>query len=191
MPALHCYGIGHDSINTLHGKSNGGSVSAQYLFNVIRTSAVCQCLDFPKSLSKLRQLDSSLHDYIQSTAATYKESGSCLYECGTASLRSAWCSRQCEPGLEALVGHGACSACVALFLDATVKQRANCASNQADATPSRYTNHQYLKAPQAIDRLASVRDTVVRLFREKEKEKRKATALKRKSCDWKPRYRLV
>jgi len=90
------------------------------------------------------------------------------------------CSRQCEPGLEALVGHGACSACAALLLDATLKKKANRPSNQADAAPSRYTNHQHLKAPQAIDRLASVRDTVVRLFREKEKEKRKATALEKK-----------
>ena len=87
-------------------------MTAQYVFNWIRTCAMSSGLNFPRTLNQLEQQDRSLCTYIHGVVSSV--AGLKLYESTGNSLRSAGCNGACEPGLESLVGPSCCAACAAL-----------------------------------------------------------------------------
>ena len=176
-----CNGVTHDSFIGLYGKAGGGTVSLQYVFNWIRTSALnAGVVGFPKSLKQLESQDTSVHQYLQNVVNEACANGLQLYNSTGTALQATACTGFTEPGLECLVGSYCCAACAALLTEPTLKKRAKDPCNQSGAVPSKFSNHKYLAPEQAVMRLRDVRQITVKLFREKMLEQAKRKAAEKK-----------
>ena len=164
----------------LYGKVGGGTVSMQYVFNWIRTSAIIAEVTFPKSLQQLQSTDESVYEYLSNVVKEASASGLNLYHSTGHSLQASACTGVCEPGLEHLVGSRCCGACAALLTDSVLKRRAKRPCNQPGAVASKFSNHKYVTMEQAIHRLRDARQVTVRLFREKMHEQAKRIAAEKK-----------
>jgi hypothetical protein len=179
-PVRTCFGLQFAPLAGLYGKSSGGAITADYYFNVIRTSAILSGIDFPKSLPLLTALEPSFAEYVHNTVNDVRAAGISLYEPTGQSLKSTFCTGSCPKGIEALVGAPCCSACSALLLDPVLKKRANKPCNAVGAAPHPKANHAYCERDHLINKFERARETIVKLFREKEHEKQaKLTAERR------------
>ena len=165
-----CFGLQSAPLAGLYGKSSGGAITADYYFNVIRTSAILFGIDFPKSLPLLMALEPSIVEYVHNIVNDARAAGISLYEPAGQSLKSTFCTGSCPNGIEALVGAPCCSACAALLLDPVLKKRANEPCNAVDAAPHPKANHAYCERDHLINKFERARETIVKLFREKEHE---------------------
>ena len=165
----------------LYGKSPAGHITVDYYFNVIRTSALLSGVDFPKSLPLLRSLEPSVAEYIDNNVNGARAAGIKLYEPTGQSLKATFCTGFYPEGIEALVGSPCCSACAALLLDKVLKDRAKQPCNASGATPHPKANHAYCERDHLIDKLEKARETIVKLFQEKEHEKRARLTAERRA----------
>ena len=143
-----------------------------YLFNELKTDVLAGGGSFAyKNLHELKLQQPEVVTAMQ--AETVRCEGTLPYHGTGYSLKSTCCSQSSIKVSLEITGSPCCPACLLLMLDKTLQRRSDYLANQPDSELSKYARHDIVGSLEdAVTRLRSSIETIQRLFKEKEVERR-------------------
>ena len=176
--AMPCFGLKHDGVAGLYGKTSGGCITKEYLFVVYQTNLASSGFKPAATLSELRIHDPTQYAVLESRVREYD--GARLYECTGSSLKATLCNAQCNPEIQSVLGTYCCAECAALLFDTTLRQRSRRPCNQPGAKSSVHARQDSLTVEQKDERMQYLSKKLEEEYFQKEQERRKRLACERK-----------